>query len=264
MAMAGAIAGCSGSVEISQDPTCPSAKPNPGETCALAAGSCSYPDGPCTMTFTCPAQGQPWQVKQSTCTPEPITCWAAKEGDVCAIPGDGCGENDGPCGSGFFMQCGADHHWHGGAVGGGSGGPGGNCCEGSGVCPAAIPNDGDACDPCLTGSTCNYGGGCGNTTAACNGVWKVDLGECPPPPPPDACEQHTTDSACDADASCRWLAPGCGMSPIPAAGCFSATNCAGACAPGYACQTVSYNPCYGKKCDACGAEASVCMPAPEP
>ena len=81
------------------------------------------------------------------------------------------------------------------------------------------------------------------------------------------CATLTTEAACVTDAACRWLTPGCDMPVLPMAGCFPAADCAGdadCTTAGQTCQQVSYNPCYGKKCDACGAPVSVCLAPPAP
>jgi len=81
------------------------------------------------------------------------------------------------------------------------------------------------------------------------------------------CATLTTEAACTTDAACRWLTPGCGMPALPMTGCFSAADCTGdmdCTTAGQTCQPVSYNPCYGKKCDACDAPVSLCLAPPAP
>ena len=84
---------------------------------------------------------------------------------------------------------------------------------------------------------------------------------CPPSRP---CGAYPDAATCGADRGCTWLAPGCGAVPLPAPGCFSLTPCNVDldCAAGTTCQTVTYNPCAGLPCDACGADVNVCLPPP--
>jgi hypothetical protein len=197
------------------------------------------------VTYRCDGAG--WAVEAIVCSPAAVGC--GSDGDVCETPGDQCpNEDDLACGN--FAYCESDHHWH------------VPTCDVPGPedCPALAPSAGEPCDALSLPLVCSYGFVCGEvSSASCvPGVgWQVTLAECPPPP---SCAVHP-ESDCDADPACRWLVPGCGDPPLPAAGCFPAADCApDGCAAGLLCKTVSYDPCHLKGCDACGAEARVCLP----
>jgi hypothetical protein len=259
MAVVGMIPlGCTGSVvEIgAQPPGCPSTEPKAGSSCSVTASGCTYAEGPCKVELSCDAESGAWQSQTTSCAPMAKECWSAQEGDVCAVVGDGCGESPGPCALGFFNTCGPDHLWH-------SSSGGDTCCSLDGPCPASEPADGSPCDPCSGPPSCNYPGTCGGDVAICGseGQWHIGIGECPPPPPPDYCTSNNTQSACETDPECRWLTPGCGPeTPLWSAGCFTKTDCApDSCDPSQICQTFSYDPCFEKGCDACGADAHICV-----
>ena len=259
LAMAGTISvGCKGSVEVnSQDPNCPAAMPKIGDTCAQAATGCTYEDGPCSLIFRCEGAAQAWQAQDASCTPEAVDCWVAQEGDTCAFPGDGCGEDSGFCGGSFFHECGEDHRWHSFSSGGGGG-----CCPMVGPCPLAVPKNGDSCDPCFGPAWCTYENACGGAYATCGaeGSWQVAIDDCPPPPS-DSCAIHGAEADCKSDPACRWLVPGCGDPKLPQAGCFPSLDCApDGCAAGLSCQKAVIDPCYGKACNTCSADALLCLP----
>jgi hypothetical protein len=191
--------------------------------------------------------------------PAPKDCKSASEGDSCAVVGDGCSEGDLGCGA-TFVNCGQDHLWH-------ISTEGGEFCPEKGSCPSAQPTEGGFCDPGSTRPWCPYLGPCGNTIATCEGVgsWHLE-GGCPPPPPPlpppSPCPMNSAQAPCETDPDCRWLTPGCGPSPLSAAGCFPIAPCDPAgCQPGMTCQTMSFNPCFEKACGACNDYAYVCAPS---
>jgi len=256
VAVVGTIAvGCSGSVDVVQDPSCPAKLPTGGDACAAPATTCAYQDGPCSLTFRCAAADQPWQVEDTACMPAAVDCWQASEGDICAVPGDGCGEGE-PCGGGFFNQCGDDHRWHTNSTGGDG------CCP-TDACPVSLPKEGDPCDACFGPPSCSYPDMCGGSASATcdpSGTWHLSISDCPPPPA-DGCAIHGTEAECGTDPACRWLVPGCGDPALPQAGCFASTDCtADSCGPGLTCQKVVFDPCYMKGCNACSADAAVCLP----
>lgn len=126
-------------------------------------------------------------------------------------------------------------------------------------------------DPCNTVLTCSYelSDGCGQytTTATCDGMsWSIDgVPPCnPPEPTPDPCFFLTTEEACNADATCRWLVPGCGVPALPEAGCFAQADCTDnvSCWDGAACGEVVIDPCHNKPCDVCGIAVKVCLTGP--
>lgn len=136
-------------------------------------------------------------------------------------------------------------------------------------CPPDLPAQGAACNWFWqSGFGCSYtvDTGCGmqSISVSCNpDTVTVEYAA----PTCGQCSTLTTESMCSTDAGCRWLTPGCGMGPLPAAGCFATTDCTGdtdCTTAGNTCQEVSYNPCYNKPCNACGGTASVCLPPPGP
>jgi len=136
-------------------------------------------------------------------------------------------------------------------------------------CPPDLPAQGAVCNwNWQSGFGCSYmvdiGCGMQSISVMCNGATTTVEYTAPTC---GQCATLTTESTCTTDAGCRWLTPGCGTGPLPAAGCFAVANCAGdmdCTTAGNTCQEVSYNPCHNKACDACGASASVCLPPPGP
>jgi hypothetical protein len=129
------------------------------------------------------------------------------------------------------------------------------------VCPPLLPAQGDACDPSINTISCPFDvtTACGAVTATvtCNaGAWDVST---PPCVGTGQCTIYTASGDCLADASCRWLTPGCGAPAAPE-GCYPAADCAegSLCASGQTCTKVITNPCWNSNCTACGADAFVC------
>jgi hypothetical protein len=239
---------------------CPTTAPAAGSECSAAPAECSYASGPCTVKLRCDLDVGAWQSETMSCLPAAKDCLSGQDGDVCATVGETCAQSSGPCDlDGLVSICGEDHHWHFPDHVGGEG-----CCPHSAACPASLPAEGDPCDPCVGAQSCGYPSTCGqNNTAICQpeGAWHLfAFGDCPPPPPPDYCTNNADQSTCETDPACRWLTPGCGETPLLSAGCFTNSDCApGSCDPSQTCQTFSYDPCFGKGCDACGAPASLCI-----
>lgn len=142
-----------------------------------------------------------------------------------------------------------------------------NCNPPAPSCPDEPPEPGSACSEDV-----NYGPydcsytvdiGCGEQDAnyTCSGdSWSESVATCNPPPP-DFCPDIATPAECDANPDCQWLVPGCGVPALPAAGCFSAFECAAdTCDPGLTCQTAVVDPCWDQTCEACGLEVQVCLP----
>ncbi len=251
MVMLGMIpVGCGGSVVIGgQDPECPTAAPKAGDACSVTASGCAYQDGPCKETLSCDAASGAWQKAALTCSPAATDCWSATDGDVCAVVGESCGDSAPPCFT-FSNTCGADHLWHRSSSG-----------DDGGTCPEVQPQEGESCAICYTSLSCDYPGSCGGAYASCgpDGLWHVATGDCPPPPV-DYCTFNDKQASCETDPGCRWLTPGCNPSGLTLTGCFQASECSpDSCMPGTTCQKVTYDPCFGKGCDACGAETSVCL-----
>lgn len=135
-------------------------------------------------------------------------------------------------------------------------------------CPPVLPANGSACNwNWQSGFGCTYpiDIGCGpqTVTAMCNGTTITVEYTAP------TCGQCVTltESGCATDAACRWLTPGCDMPALPMAGCFPVADCTGdmdCTTSGQTCQQVSYDPCHNSTCNACGAQASVCLAPPPP
>jgi hypothetical protein len=173
-----------------------------------------------------------------------VPCEQAVAGDPCATAGEWC---DIAC-TNCVLQCGDDLHWK-------------EECFG---CPELAPAPGGACDPCVNVGACNYGidTTCGMlaVTATCDATsqtWQFEGDTCPAD-----CFAIADEAACGGTSGCRWLTPGCSGTPLPAAGCFPEADCAmdEDCPAERTCQTANYNPCYMQACDACGADAQVCLP----
>lgn len=185
--------------------------------------------------------------------PQPEGCPAAapNAGDSCSVAVAGCSYAVGPCA--VELSCKA---------------AGGAWTSKTTSCMPAAKNcwqaqEGDSCAD-VNDSCGEADGPCGSgfvTTCGADHLWHVEsiTGECPPPQP-DECQSNPSQTACEATAGCRWLTPGCGESEVKVTGCFAAVDCAGdSCGSGAQCQLVSYNPCFEQACDACGADAMVCL-----
>lgn len=233
---------------------CPDAPPAAGDACD-AGLTCSYL--PCEEEYVCNDSGQ-WESVIVSCNPPPpAECPESiplqndncpEEGMSCTYPDECGGELTATCaGFGDLPQWDVDIA---------------PPCNPP-ACPAELPNQGDAC--AVPDQLCSYEVdiGCGpqTMTATCDGgAWLIDSGPTCNPPPPSPCS-GLNEAECGADATCRWLTPGCSEPPLPGAGCFPLEPCANnlACGPASTCQEVAYNPCYMQACDACAAFTSVCL-----
>lgn len=89
------------------------------------------------------------------------------------------------------------------------------------------------------------------------------------PAPASVCGTYTSAAACAADASCRWLQPGCTEPALAAAGCFAKTalGCTSdaSCGAGHQCLKRMINPCAaptlagGTACTACALAETICQ-----
>jgi hypothetical protein len=133
-------------------------------------------------------------------------------------------------------------------------------------CPIDLPQNGTYCEPSWsTGSyrcegyldpQCDFPIGATCTEA---GLWEVDLVSCNPPPP-DYCRDFADYASCSSDSFCRWLEPGCGDTPLEAAGCFAVDDCfPGSCEAGFECEERIHDPCWNLDCESCGAPVMVCI-----
>jgi hypothetical protein len=241
--------GTGGGTTTSTSSMCPDAPPIPGSACAGDI-ACSYGGGDCPVMFAC--IGGQW-AQAGDCPQPACPAYVPASGEPCSHEGQECV---------YEHQCSGDTAiCEGGAWIVASYGP---ACEP--WCPEQPPSDGAYCDVCCTPPYCEYAvEGCFPTQTFCvdtgnGGVWKVVPGGCEPPPMP-ACEVYGGSKECEADPGCRWLVPGCGVPSLPAEGCFPKAECT----DGFDCgmKTCSFaivDPCWNKGCNACAAEAAVCLP----
>lgn len=238
---------------------CPVIAPVQGAPCASSGLVCDYTDE-CGQIFTVSCAAGSWEYADgpSTCNPPIPECPAAppEDGSPCPMAGLACTyDRNHPCGSRVVAECGDDLAW--------------DVWEdvppcNPPPCPDELPAAGSPCDP-VFGPFCYYEVdiGCGpqEASAVCaEDGWKVSLPICNPQPP-HFCYGVATEAECKLVAGCRWLVPGCGEPPLPAAGCFPLGECQLDidCPPDRACAEVVYNPCYKQVCEACGAGASLCV-----
>lgn len=89
-------------------------------------------------------------------------------------------------------------------------------------------------------------------------------GGTPAPTPPSNSATDQPPAASGAEARCpagqALFVPGCGEGTTFKEGCYAACRGGAACEPGFTCTKVSIDPCAGSECDACGAEAELCLP----
>lgn len=189
--------------------------------------------------------------------PKGVPCGLENSGKPCAPVGDECIYLH-ECGA-TTLYCGEDNLW----LLWDFTEP---CCNGccGDACLPDPPHAGEPCDRCFDGSGCYYGIdiGCGldaGVSLSCDpstSAWQVDVPACDLPA--DACKLHATAGECEADATCRWLVPGCDGAALAAEGCFAAQDCL-ACGEGEACTPVTVDPCPGEDCGSCADPAWVCQ-----
>jgi hypothetical protein len=200
----------------------------------------------------------------STTNPPETGCPAETptDGNACEDPGT-CNYSD-ECDGEIVATCGEEGTW---SVEWGS------SCNPPPPCPSELPTEGDECEftPGGVPEGCSYEvqTACGPQTAAasCEQTgdlayeWVITPPECTPTDPD--CSLYTQATLCSSDTSCRWLVPGCEDEPLTPfeAGCFPIADCpADGCGLDQECSSVTYNPCFDAKCEACAAEATVCLP----
>jgi hypothetical protein len=133
-------------------------------------------------------------------------------------------------------------------------------------CPIDKPAHQSSCGGMVEGQICEYLSDwpCPDVpvNAICQqGAWQVGEPLCNPPPP-SLCEGYTSDQPCDADPSCRWLAPGCGGDALDDARCFPVAGCDMnplMCNDAEICAEISHDPCWNSSCPTCHASAFVCL-----
>lgn len=139
-------------------------------------------------------------------------------------------------------------------------------CQPEPECPESLPTAGTDCSSWPYAYWCSYPTNCGSDvqmhceSTAEGQVWVVDSA----PSCEGSCSDAGDSASCGLFAGCQWLEPGCSdltQSPI-AAGCYPLDDCTTApasCGPEEQCSAFIYDPCFGQKCDACGAEYSLCV-----
>ena len=253
------VPACAGEVITNPPGTeagCPTRPPTPGDDCR-ATDRCTYARDPsCTLVTECITGA--WRASfEGICAAPPPECPKALPGKStpCYEIGAECTYPlDDGCGGELLAMCNAEAKWEILDVSPPCNPP---------ACPADVPTNGAPCD---LSPACTYAidVGCGpeSVDAECvDEVWQVEpIGTCNPPPP-DPCVFQPTEIDCVMDPSCQWLVPGCGMSPLSAAGCFSKTACVtSADCGGAPCVTVNVDPCWNDDCAQCSADVQVCQP----
>ena len=220
-------------------------------------GECEDPPPPsagfCPASWVC-IDGE-WVDTGGDC-PDPCPIDRPAEGSACTEEGLECG---------YFVDeepCGQPAHDETVKCLGGAWTTLGPRCEPPPECPEALPTAGGDCTGWADAFGCNYTveSSCGDLPAFAycdtgTWTWSVELSEtC------GACDALSDAASCSAAPGCRWLVPGCGEPPLPSEGCFAAEDCvAGGCDEGETCTLVVINPCWNSPCDACGADANVCL-----
>ncbi len=259
---------CTNQVSLFEDdddtnpPGCPATQPS--GACADEGLTCHYGAACDRVEATC--EGGQWLTVQdnSNCAcPASIptdgtSCF--QEGLSCGYGDDFCGfpEQEAECRDGEWSS------WY-------------NSCNPPPPfeCPVDLPLEGTSCDENGWGSagTCFYDEetpcGTQQVQADCTWdelhlqmMWTVEAPTCSSA----QCETYGHKDLCDADTGCRWLVPGCGSGTetVTPEGCYPIDDCtANSCDEGEACVTTVHDPCAFSLCNACGAEANVCLPTPD-
>lgn len=246
---------------------CPSSVPTEGAACEPPDdGSCTYPDD-CNLEIIASCTEGSWEVEYSgTCNPPPPGECPEElpfELDNCSEPMS-CDYQD-ECGQDIQATCDGSE-W--------SVSEPMESCNPPAPCPQDLPAMGSLCEEefgppegCSWEAETSCGpatvtGECSPDEDGSGYVWELTAPPCTPEVP--ACSQYENAGLCDADTTCRWLVPGCSEEPKPegfATGCYPIDNCtAESCGEDSECTSVSYNPCWNELCDACGADARICLP----
>lgn len=262
-----AAAGCGSEIITNPPPPdCPEQQPAYDSDCDNEGDSCSYGPDECGNEVIATCTDGAWDVQyEGTCNPPPPECPEAEpaHGEACD-EWNSCTYYD-ECGSSYEATCdGAT--WDVGIPD--------ESCNPPAPCPVEMPADRSPCYVDDFGyEECSYEArtACGVQTVAAECVydktgeggyyWQLTAPECTPTEP--ACSGYSDPALCDADTTCRWLVPGCGPEPEVgfAEGCYPAADCtAETCGEDQECAAVTYDPCWNSFCDACGAEANLCIP----
>lgn len=163
-----------------------------------------------------------------------------------------CSDSDGGGGTGAGGAGGSSPGTGGssttGTGGSGTGAGGGNTAWSFDYCERHLRG-------CPTGSTCEDspcyqsecgGCACGDPGCYCSRICECEPsdngGTCVPSDYVSACAEYADTAACQADARCRWVVPGCGATEPP--GCHPAEDCGETwCGAGKACRGVLLTSC---------------------
>lgn len=250
---------------------CPDAEPSSGDACEEEGLSCGYVDD-CSNPIDYGCEDGAWTITAaSSCNPPPpgeCPVSTPAYGEACDEVGLYCHFGEDPCGTPITGTCSVD---------GWQIDEGFSCNPPPPDCPAELPSIGTACDydpeTFLYPAFCMYDTetpcGVESVTVSCASdqgemVWQFDS-----PPTceatPEQCQGYGSPSACDADPTCSWRVPGCSESSeapsLAEAGCFPLADCTtDGCGSWGTCTLVTFDPCWNSLCNACGAEANVCVP----
>lgn len=276
VATAAAVA-ATGCLSVTSNPPyldpCPEAEPASGDACDNEGLSCGYVDD-CTNPIDYGCEDGAWTITAvSSCNPPPPgECPLATPtyGAPCDEVGLSCTFGEDPCGTPITGTCSTDG-WQIDEVF--------SCNPPPAACPAELPAIGTLCEPDPESGFypeyCGYDAetpcGIEPVIASClydqlsgDMVWQFESAPtCEVPP--EQCQTYGSSSTCDADPGCSWRVPGCSASTnapsLTEAGCFPAADCSvDGCGSWGTCTLVTHDPCWNALCDACGAEANVCIP----
>lgn len=261
---------CTNQVSLfDDDDTNPEACPvaQPSGDCTDEGLACSY--GPrCGRVMVVCSSGQ-WDLSDRGRPDPTCDCPASipADGDSCSREGMLCGYGDDFCGiPDQEAEC-RDGRWN----------TWFNSCNPPPPfeCPQELPLEGTSCDENGWGTpgTCNYDeetpcgtqpvqADCSYDDVALQMVWAVEAPTCSSA----QCDTYGHKDLCNADSGCRWLVPGCGSGTetVTPEGCYPVDDCtANGCSEGEGCTSTVHDPCAFSLCNACGAEAKVCLPVPD-
>ncbi len=242
-----AFFGCNGNITTDTDPDgdgCKDPKPE------VAEGTWCPPSWVCS-------EGE-WVDSSGAC-PDP-ECPASKpvNGQDCPLVGQSCPyEEDVPCGETEIVNvmC-TQNGWSVGA----------NFCQPEPICPSLLPSIGTACDDWADAYFCNFAveTWCGPQDVIVSCVFEAQawVWTLQQPATCEICKGYTEPGTCAVSAGCQWLTPGCGDQPIQE-GCYPKEGCdVNPCMTDDSiCAEVTFNPCAGSNCNACGASFFACLPS---
>jgi hypothetical protein len=251
-----AVAASACNVTVVEPDDCPSARPTAGDSCEGDL-TCDYSDA-CSVEMVCGEDGV-WVDNSPPCNPPPPEVPCAERLDQPCVGAETCEGEDFGCGPEPY-EC-VDGAWTNQGL----------SCNPPPPCPVEAPAEGTPCEVGFgppVGCVYAMDTACGPAMVAAECVqaspeeplvWEWIVPTCTPTEP--ACASYANSTLCQADATCRWLTPGCGDTPSDfPAGCYAADDCDPAsCTAGTSCTTVIYDPCFDSNCNACAADAQVCL-----